>query len=435
MKRTALRIWVVAVLLLAACGRTDTPPAQTDTPGFVQDTTPIPSEAPEFEPEAPAPDSQGGLAPEPGQAEGSDAPPAPAQAQPARQIGELVYTEGTVTVHRSGGVREAVDIGDVIRQYDVLSTGPDSRATVDLGSGYAGGAEVKLAANTAFYFDTKALSEGERKTVLQLLAGALAIKVDKLANGSFNVATEGAVLGVRGTIFIVDTIPDCSLLVTTAQGSVAVKAADGTTVLSQADRAAELSPEGQLDPVSVEPAQAASFRAEWNQNAIAAFKPRALYYTSTYATALDKATPAFSQAVAGLKGHKAILDAWESARAQGKEPKFTDYAAEKKTLAAALFECLKGLFVLEQPYYRLLELRTLHDSGIGVGQLDDGRDSAAFFKNLDSSTAQLSAELAYVRRALDLFSWASADSPLGDYFGSKASSLGSGALFLGGDDW
>jgi len=46
----------------------------------------------------------------------------------------------------------------------VLVTGPKSRAEVDLGSGSPGGASIKLAENTAFYFDTEELSEAQRKT-------------------------------------------------------------------------------------------------------------------------------------------------------------------------------------------------------------------------------------------------------------------------------
>jgi hypothetical protein len=43
--------------------------------------------------------------------------------------------------------------------------------------------------------------------------------------------------------------------------------------------------------------------------------------------------------------------------------------------------------------------------------------------------------MAVVREALELFNWASAGSPLGEFFGSKASTLGSGGLLLGMDDW
>ncbi|GAB1455793.1 hypothetical protein MASR2M48_11000 [Spirochaetota bacterium] len=78
-----------------------------------------------------------------------------------------------MSIHRAGATPERADIGSVVRAYDVLVTGPESRAEMRRpASGSSGGASIKLAENTAFYFDTKELSEAQRKTVLQLLSGS-----------------------------------------------------------------------------------------------------------------------------------------------------------------------------------------------------------------------------------------------------------------------
>lgn len=360
---------------------------------------------------------------------------APQAAAPARRLGELVYTEGTVTVHRSGGVKERVDIGDTVRQYEVIATGPGSRATIDLAAGYPGGAELKLAENTAFYFDVKAPEGEERRSVIQLLAGALAIKVDKLAGGSFNVAADGAVLGVRGTVFIVDTVPDGSLLVTTNEGAVEVRSLDGRRATSRADAAVAVPAGGSTRLLPVEPAKAADFRVGWRNEAVAAFAPRALETAATYAKAIDDHRAAFNAALRGLGAHDATLKLWRDARAADRVPRFTDWIDEKKALAGPLFDCLKALFMIERPYYRLLELKSYHDErGIGVGELRDGRSSAAFYAGFEAANAALAADMARVREALDLFGYAAAGSPLGELFGSKAAGLGSGAALLG-DDW
>lgn len=361
-------------------------------------------------------------------------PPTSPAAAPARRLGELVYTEGTVTVHRAGGVKERVDIGDTIRQYDVLATGPQSRATIDLAAGYPGGAELKLAPNTAFYFDVKAPEGEERRSVIQLLAGALAIKVDKLANGSFNVAADGAVLGVRGTVFIVDTVPDGSLLVTTNEGAVEVRSLDGRRVISRADAAVTVPAGGSSRQIQVEPAKAAEFRVGWRNEAIAAFEPRALETASNYAKAIEDNRAAFDAALRALKAHEATLKLWRDARASGRVPRFTDWINEKKAVSGALFDCLKALFMIERPYYRLLELKAYHEQGVGVGNLRDGRSSAAFYAGFEAANAALAADMARVREAMDLFSYAAAGSPVGEFFGSKAAGLGSGAALLG-DDW
>lgn len=346
-----------------------------------------------------------------------------------RKIGELVFTEGAVSIHRAGASPERGDIGSVVRQYDVLVTGPKSRAEVDLGSGSAGGASIKLAENTAFYFDTKELSDEQRKTVVQMLSGAIAVKVDKLANGSFSIATEQAVLGVRGTVFIVDSVPDGSLLVTCETGAVAVTA-DGATRTAKPGGVVELPEAGELRLLAVEPADLGTYRGDWRTEAYKSFASQALAYTSAYAAALESGKPAFDASYARLKTQEKTLDIWRAARAAGKEPRFTDWITEKKAVSAVLFDCLKAAFALERPYYRLLELKALHSAGTGVGVLKDGRQSAEFFNAFEPGNANLVLGMAKVREALLLFSWASAGSPLGDFFGAKAESLGTGSLFL-----
>jgi len=460
MKRTMRSTSSIALVLILAmtglatsCGGGKPPEApasntQTTTTGTQPDsgtapdaTTPAPS--PSSPSAAPAsgtivgnpgststPATAPASGPAPGAAPGTAPGAAPGAASvPAHKLGEIVFADGSVTLHRAGGTPQKADIGTVVNAYDVLITGPRSRAEVDLGAGSAGGASVKLAENTAFYFDTKELSDAQRKTVLQLLSGAVAIKVDKLANGSFQVGTDQAVLGVRGTVFIVDTVPDGSLLVTCESGAVAVSA-DGTTTTAKPGAAVQKTESGALDTVAVEPSSLGAYRGTWRTDAYASFATHALAYTSAYANALDAGTPAFNAALIKLQRQKATLDAWRTAKAAGKEPRFTDWIAEKKAVSGVLFDCLKSLFALERPYYRLVELKTLHDAGTGVGTLKDGRSTATYFKGFDSATKNVASGMAQVREALLLFSWASAGSPMGEFFGSKAQDLGSGSLLL-----
>lgn len=348
----------------------------------------------------------------------------------ARRLGELVFAEGSVSLHRAGASAVKADIGDVVNAFDVLVTGPRSRAEIDIGSGAAGGATIKLAENTAFYFDTKELDDAARRTVVQLLSGSVAIKVDKLANGSFQVGTDNAVLGVRGTVFIVDTVPDASLLVTCDQGAVSVTA-DGATTTAKPGGVVELPAAGSMRLRAVEPADLGTFRSGWKTDAFREFSSKALAFASSYASTLDGNRQAFRTALAKLDAQKATLDAWRTAKASGREPRFTDWIPEKKAVASSLFDALKALFLVERPYYRLLELRALHAGGTGVGTLKDGRQSAAFYAGFDAAYADLAAGMGRVREALLLFSWASAGSPLGEFFGSKADSLGSGSMFFG----
>lgn len=439
----AALIVACAALLASSCGGSgsgDSAAGKSPAPAGVV----APSEPSAAAPATASPEAAGQAAPEAAAAEASAPAEAPAPsaatatgtgAAPApRRLGELVFAEGAVTLHRAGSSPRRADIGDVVAAYDVLATGPGARAEVDIGSGAAGGATVKLAENTAFYFDTKELDDAARRTVLQLLSGAVAIKVDRLATGSFNVATDSAVLGVRGTVFIVDTVPDGSMLVSCDSGAVSVRS-DGSTTTAKPGGVVELTDAGGLRLLAVKPEDLAAYRGGWRDEAYEGFAKRALTYTGAYAKAVDSGAPALDAALAGLRKQEPALDAWRAARAAGRAPRFTDWTAEKKAVGAALFDCLKAAFAVERPYYRLLELEALHEAGVGVGKLSDGRSSAAFFGAFERDYAGLALGLAEVREALALFSWASAGSPLGDFLGSKAEALGTGAALFEDEDW
>jgi hypothetical protein len=339
-----------------------------------------------------------------------------------------------VSVHRAGKSISLLDIGDVVYAYDVVMTGPASLAQVDLGSGRLGGAFLRLSENTAFYFDTKELSAEQRRTVMQLLSGSIAVKVEKLAGGSFSVASDTAVLGVRGTEFVVDTIPDGSILVSCVEGAVAIQSPEGQEATARPGRAVT-GREAGLETTTVAVSELARFRSGWRQDSFATFAGQAVQYSSGYAATLDAQRGAFDAALASLRSQEATLRIWREAKNTGKVPRFMDWTTEKKAVGGILFENLKALFTLERPYYRLIELKSLHESGTGVGLLKDGRSTAEFFSQFDTRYASLADGMASIREALLLFAWASAGSPLGDFFGAKAEGLGNGALFLDGDDW
>ncbi|GAB1455792.1 hypothetical protein MASR2M48_10990 [Spirochaetota bacterium] len=212
----------------------------------------------------------------------------------------------------------------------------------------------------------------------------LAIKVDKLANGSFQVGTDSAILGVRGTVFIVDTVPDGSLLVSCETGAVSVSDGDASSMAKRGE-VVQMSQSGGLQRVDVQASETRFHTAEDGAlDAYEAFASKALTYTSSYAIAIEEGKPAFDTALARLLAQKPTLDAWRTAKAQGKTPRFTDWIVEKKAVSSALFDCLKALFALERPYYRLIELKALHAAGTGVGKLSDGRSSAAYFNAFDA---------------------------------------------------
>jgi ferric-dicitrate binding protein FerR (iron transport regulator) len=130
--------------------------------------------------------------------------------------GQVLYTEGDVTVRSGSQVRDAA-IGDSLGPGDVVATGARSLAVIDMGNATT----LKLREKTTLALD----SIGEQAAVT-LTAGGVFTTITRKLTGNFSVRTSSAVAGVRGTEFFVaygrtiDRLPDVWLCVN--QGAVEV---------------------------------------------------------------------------------------------------------------------------------------------------------------------------------------------------------------------
>jgi ferric-dicitrate binding protein FerR (iron transport regulator) len=123
--------------------------------------------------------------------------------------GQVVYTEGDVSIRNGSQAHDAV-LGEPLNPGDIISTGAESLAVIDL----ANSTTLKLRPKTTLAID----SIGESTTVA-LSAGGVFTHVLKKLTGQFSVRTQTAVAGVRGTEFFiaygrtVDAQPDVWLCV------------------------------------------------------------------------------------------------------------------------------------------------------------------------------------------------------------------------------
>lgn len=140
--------------------------------------------------------------------------------------GHLLYIEGDVSIRSGAAAREAA-IGDRLMAGDVVETGAQSLAVIDL----ANDTTVKLREKTTLAID----SIGE-ETVVNLRSGGAFASIAKKLSGHFSVRTATAVAGVRGTRFFVaygrtvGSQPDVWLCVSAGTVDVALPAA-GKSVL------------------------------------------------------------------------------------------------------------------------------------------------------------------------------------------------------------
>lgn len=145
-------------------------------------------------------------------------PAAPRADGPAATVS---FLDGEAT-RSAGGKNERLAQGSALREGDQVETRKRTRLELTL----ADGSLVRLGPLSAARLETAAFgkSADDRKVSARLLVGNVWANVAKAVGGDsrFEVKTENAVAGVRGTTFRVDAAHDRSVVVRVYSGTVAV---------------------------------------------------------------------------------------------------------------------------------------------------------------------------------------------------------------------
>jgi hypothetical protein len=344
-----------------------------------------------------------------------------------RAVGEIIYEEGEVTIHRGREVLRGkdADIGVQILSYDLVTTGPGSRVEVDLASAAAGGAIVKVSERTSFYFDTATPGDGSRKTTIRLLSGSILCKVEKLAGGSFSISSGHAALGVRGTTFAVDYSAEGSVLVSCVEGQVACTGSDGSEYRAAPGSLVEADPDGSLSSREVPVEKLLANRSSWLYAKASSIENNGASIFLDASKELAAARPAFSVAMERFDSEAPTLASWEELLAQGKSFGPTERLSERKALSQSLLVCLRALPGLERPFYRLADLAKRDEDGKKLGgSFSDLKRLGPALQEFRAGAERDELSLARIRRALFVFSRMEGDSPLGQFFAEKAEILG-----------
>lgn len=135
--------------------------------------------------------------------------------------GAVTFVSGEAT-RRAGGAAEPLAVGSPVRVGDVLETQRRTRLEVRLGDGSA----LRLGPSSRAVVEQAAFGSGAeaRAVRARLAVGKVWANVAKAVGGAarFEVQTENAVAGVRGTTFRVDAATDRSVVVRVYSGTVAV---------------------------------------------------------------------------------------------------------------------------------------------------------------------------------------------------------------------
>ena len=118
-----------------------------------------------------------------------------------------------------GGEWIYAEIGDFLEENDSIQVESDSYCEIQFGDR----AVVRVEADTELALSSVFMKPGETKIGIDLAVGSVLVKVQKLVDdGKFNVKTQSAVCGVRGTEFSVRSEPGVDTVLAVKEGAVTV---------------------------------------------------------------------------------------------------------------------------------------------------------------------------------------------------------------------
>ncbi|MFP4363254.1 MAG: FecR domain-containing protein [Spirochaetia bacterium] len=343
-------------------------------------------------------------------------------------VGSLAYLEGQVDVNRNGSYLDwaLVDIGLDMLQYDLLVTGSDGSAEVEVQTPSSREMRITVHEDTAFFFELGEIDDQER-TQVELLMGSLALVVERLnADGEVLVNTEYASMGVRGTEFTVTASPGGSLLVTCSEGEVACEDSSERTLYAIPGQGVEKLSDGTFRTVPIGTGRETDFRSEWFTQQIEVFRSNALQVINFYADLYNTYLNDFRTQYTDLMSHRDIFVEWGVDEEVGRRMSLRNLMEAKQQVNPELFAIRRTMFMFQRVYYRLNELARYHQAGYGSGTLESGMSTAEFFRRFQLNADELERKMGMVRYILRLYAYESGSLfPLGDFFNSS----------LGGDDF
>jgi len=327
--------------------------------------------------------------------------PAAAQAE----IGAIAYMEEGVEIDRNRETIPAWDvfIGMGVENYDLMRTDGTGYAEVELDSPRSAPSIVKISPNTSFYFEMNKIGRDDTTTI-GLITGSLSVKVAKLSGRqSVEVATESALMGVRGTDFDVTLSPGGDILVTAEEGRVSCIDDSGEELFAEPGRVVEKRPGELFREVPVAVSDLETFQREWYADRLEVFKANALGAIKFYAGRYMRLKSRFDSAYGDLQGNTQILRKWYEEDRHGRMGGRMESMREKKELIGELLELRKILYMFERVYFRLIELEGYYREGYGRGQIEQGLSSAAFFNRFNREKRELGEKMAELRYITKLY--------------------------------
>lgn len=323
----------------------------------------------------------------------------------AEPLGRIVFIEGIVDLQRDGEILELwdSDIGIEVYNYDLIETGYDGLIEIEVTSHKTRGTIIKVDNDTAFYFDSARMS-GSSKTNVNMMAGSLAFKVQKLTgNDELNVRTESTIMGVRGTEFKVQRAPEGSVLVTCVEGKVACEDDRNMERYAMPGSIVEKRSGSSLSRVDIDVGDENLYGAYWTGKREEIFRSGADTFVKGYSAQYGNYLPRFLEAYDNLLAVKSQLEAYGLEENQGSGGFSSKMITVKADTSDEMIMMRSILPLFEHSFYAVQVLEKYHQQGIGRTMIDDNYSSDEFFNDFSRRKLEIKNKLADVRYCIKLY--------------------------------
>lgn len=316
-----------------------------------------------------------------------------------RTVATTMFLEGSPQLVREGRlVPGEIEFGQSLFNLDLIRTDRSSLLELELSPDIQAQGRMTVHPSSEFYL---AFDAGSHDSAVHILRGSSSFDISRLPRGrGFSVHTAGAVMGVRGTSFSVDTSAQGEYLVSTLTGRVEVTSQDGQSIVAVPGQVVEFTVVNGFRAVQVERGHEDEFRNRWKEQRLEVLlaKPESAieFLSGRYFEGLSD----FNQRYRDLMEHQDIIDLWILEDKQGSQSRMADQLRQKSALAGPLMRMTAHLVIFERTYYRAAELREIL---IESSMLHSVQGASEFYTDFDSDARVISERLNMLRYIMRLY--------------------------------
>lgn len=321
------------------------------------------------------------------------------------RVGEVVFVDGTPAFVRDGReLTETVDFGYPVENFDTVMT--DDRSELEIAIDPETGIDVaiRVAPDTTFYLDLSSYQQRQRG-VIELISGSINVNAREIREGSgFLIHTPTSAMGVRGTVFSVDTSPGGEILVVPEEGVVEVNTMSGQRGFARTGQAIEIDTvESVVRTLRFSPDQRQAFRDSWRAERREQLVERAPELIRRLGRQYRVMKERFVTTYAELMRRRDVLDQWMEEGRRGPMSEGDVVRRQVQALAPVLLQLRSGLRAFEQLFARLERLREFLPDGSGSLEVQPGFTIADVYEEIGTDRAVMRDRFHEVRYALKLF--------------------------------